>query len=72
MSVKTGPLHAQKRFQKLRLHKKTPKDENIWTCQAAGSRKRSILKIILIPEPSETLGIQVPAANTALSLLINS
>lgn len=60
--------HAQKRFQKLRLHKKTPKDENIWTCQAAGSRKQSMLKIILIPEPAKTLGIEVPPPNPALHL----
>ncbi|WP_111747203.1 MobH family relaxase [Salinisphaera orenii] len=61
--------HAQKRFQKLKLHRKTPKDENIWTCQATGSRKQSLLKVILIPDPVATLGINLPEPNPAIILL---
>ena len=61
--------HAQKRFQKLKLHRKTPRDENIWTCQAAGSRKRSLLKVILIPDAAATLGVNLPMPNAAITLL---
>jgi hypothetical protein len=61
--------HAQKRFQKLRLHQKTPKDENIWTCRATGSRKQSLLKVILIPDPAKTLGVKMPPPNSAVELL---
>jgi integrating conjugative element relaxase (TIGR03760 family) len=61
--------HAQKRFQKLKLHRKTPRDENIWTCQAAGSRKRSLLKVILIPDAAASLGVNLPMPNAAITLL---
>lgn len=61
--------HAQKRFQKLRLHKKTPKDENIWTCRAKGSRKEALLKVILIPNPVVALGVRLPSPNPALTVL---
>lgn len=61
--------HAQKRFQKLQVHQKTPKDENIWTCQASGNRKQAILKVILIPDAAATLGVELPGANPAISLL---
>lgn len=61
--------HAQKRFQKLKLHRKTPNEENIWTCQATGTRKKSLLKVMLIPEPVATLGINMPEPNAAITLL---
>ncbi len=61
--------HAQKRFQKLKLHRKTPKDENIWTCRATGSRKQSILKVILIPDAVATLGVALPPPNPSITLL---
>lgn len=64
--------HAQKRFQKLKLHLKTPSDENIWTCQAVGNRKRSLLKVILIPNPDATLAIDLPKHNAALALIKTS
>ncbi|ROO31832.1 MobH family relaxase [Salinisphaera japonica] len=61
--------HAQKRFQKLRLHRKTPNDENIWTCRATGSRKQSLLKVILIPDAAGSLGVNLPKPNAAITLL---
>lgn len=61
--------HAQKRFQKLKLHQKTSNDENIWTCQVDGGRKQAILKIILIPNATTTLGVELPGSNTAVTLL---
>ena len=61
--------HAQKRFQKLKLHRKTLRDENIWTCQATGSRKQSLLKVILIPDAAGSLGVNLPKPNAAITLL---
>ena len=63
--------HVQKRFQKLGLHRKAPDDRNIWTCQAAGSRKKAILKVFLIPDPQSVLGATLPAHNSAVTLLEN-
>lgn len=61
--------HAQRRFQKLKLHRKTPTDENIWTCRAKGSRKQALLKVILIPHPKSVLRITLPTPNPAVTLL---
>lgn len=61
--------HAQKRFQKLQIHRKTPKGENIWTCQAAGNRTQAILKVILIPDAAATLDVELPRSNAAISLV---
>ncbi|MEW8014316.1 MAG: MobH family relaxase [Candidatus Sedimenticola endophacoides] len=68
-----SPQHwdlAQKRFQKLNLHVKAPGDTNIWTCRVVKSRKQSLIKVYLIPNPVETLDIDLlPPPNDALRLL---
>ena len=60
---------AQKRFQKLRLHAKTEKDSNVWTCQVAKDRRSSTVKVMLIPDPEATLGIEICEPNPVLTLL---
>jgi len=60
---------AQKRFQKLKLHTKTDKDTNIWTCQVAKDRKRSTVKVMLIPDSEKVLGVSIPAPNPAMTLI---
>ncbi len=67
-----SPLHwerAQKRFQKLRLHAKTEKDTNVWTCQVAKDRRTSTVKVMLIPDAESVLGITIPEPNPVLTLL---
>ncbi len=58
---------AQKRFQKLKLHKRTPQATNIWSYQVKGDRKHSRINGILIPEPQQALGLQLPPPNPHLS-----
>ena len=60
---------AQKRFQKLRLHAKTEKDTNVWTCQVAKDRRTSTVKVMLIPDAESVLGITIPEPNPVLTLL---
>ena len=60
---------TQKRFQKLRLHAKTEKDTNVWTCQVAKDRRTSTVKVMLIPDPEATLGIEICEPNPVLTLL---
>jgi hypothetical protein len=67
-----SPLHwerAQKRFQKLRLHAKTEKDTNVWTCQVSKERRTSTVKVMLIPDAESVLGIKIPEPNPVLTLL---
>jgi len=59
---------AQKRFQKLRLHAKTEKDTNVWTCQVAKDRRSSTVKVMLIPDAERVLGIEIPAPNPVMTL----
>ncbi len=60
---------VQKRFQKLKLHRKTPDDTNVWTYAVNGKRKQSLIKGFVIPNPSETLGIEaLPPPNAHLAL----
>jgi len=62
---------AQKRFQKLKLHAKTAAGTNIWTCQVAKDRKRSTVKVMLIPNPEEALGLSgLAQPNPAVTLLV--
>ncbi|HSH28994.1 MAG TPA: MobH family relaxase [Thiohalobacter sp.] len=61
---------AQKRFQKLKLHRKTPDDTNIWTCRVARDRKQSLIKVFLIPDPETRLGVRLPPPNAAVALLM--
>jgi hypothetical protein len=60
---------AQKRFQKLRLHAKTEKDTNVWTCQVSKNRRISTVKVMLIPNAETTLGIEVREPNPVMTLL---
>ena len=67
-----SPLHwerAQKRFQKLRLHAKTEKDTNVWTCQVSKERRTSTVKVMLIPDAEMVLGIEIPECNPVVTLL---
>lgn len=60
---------AQKRFQKMKLHLKRLDGTNIWTCRVAKDRKQSRIKVMLIPEPENALGVKLPSPNPAVSLL---
>lgn len=60
---------AQKRFQKLRLHAKTEKDTNIWTCQVLKDRRASTVKVMLIPDAATVLGMDIPEPNPVMTLL---
>lgn len=65
-----GWAAAQKRFQKLKLHLKTPESTNIWTYRVSGERKSSAqLKGLLIPDGDAVLGLTLPEPNPHLSLL---
>lgn len=57
---------VQKRFQKLRLHQRTPQATNIWTYQVKGDRKQSRINGLLIAEPERVLGLQLPPPNSHL------
>jgi len=58
---------VQKRFQKLKLHKRTPQATNIWSYQVKGDRKQSRINGLLITEPEQVLGLQLPPPNPHLS-----
>ncbi|MCG6867503.1 MAG: DNA-binding domain-containing protein [Gammaproteobacteria bacterium] len=60
---------AQKRFQKIRLHAKTEKDTNVWTCQVAKDRRTSTVKVMLIPNAETALGIEIPEPNPVMTLI---
>ncbi|MGQ0595286.1 MAG: conjugal transfer nickase/helicase domain-containing protein [Gammaproteobacteria bacterium] len=49
----------QKRFQKLKLHRKTPEGFNIWTYKVAGERRTRELKGILLEDPERAFGAGV-------------
>jgi len=60
---------AQKRFQKLKLHRKTTQGTNIYTYQVTGKRSRSRIKGFLIEEPKKTFeGVAFPLPNPFLKL----
>mgnify|MGYP005843121891 CR=1 FL=1 len=65
-----GWQHAQKRFQKLKLHRKTPEGTNIWTCRVAKERRESLLKVFLLSEAQALLGVALPSPNPAVTLLL--
>jgi len=61
--------HVQKRFQKLKLHRKTPQGTNIYTYQVTGKRNKSRIKGFLIEEPDAVFeGISLPSPNPHLAL----
>lgn len=60
---------AQKRFQKLKLHRKTTQGTNIYTYQVTGKRSRSRIKGFLIEEPEKVFeGVAFPSPNPFLKL----
>jgi hypothetical protein len=61
--------HVQKRFQRLKRHRKRPDGTNIWNCRVAKNRKESVIRVFLLPEPEATLGVVLPSPNSAVSLL---
>ncbi len=58
---------VQKRFQKLKLHQRTPQATNVWTYRVKGDRKQSRINGLLIADPEQTLGLQLPPPNPHLS-----
>jgi len=61
---------VQKRFQKLKLHRKTTQGTNIYTYQVTGKRNKSRIKGFLIEEPETVFaGVKLPSPNPHLELL---
>jgi integrating conjugative element relaxase (TIGR03760 family) len=63
--------HVQKRFQRLKHHRKRADGTNIWRCLVAKDRKQSFIKVFLLPLPEAILGISLPPPNPAVSLLLD-
>jgi len=67
---KTNWQYVQKRFQKLKLHRKTTQGTNIYTYQVTGKRNKSRIKGFLIEEPGNIFpGVNLPSPNPHLELL---
>lgn len=63
----SGWESAQKKLLKLRLHRKTAQDTNIWTYRVVGEKKSgALLRGLLLPDPEGLLGIAVPRVNPVL------
>lgn len=62
---------VQKRFQKMKLNKKTPQGTNIWSYRITGTEKKSVIKGMLIPDAARILKMQaeLPARNPRLALM---
>lgn len=58
---------VQKRFEKLKVHRKRDNGLNIWTCQVQGPRKKTTLKGYLLAEPKSLLE-SVPSDNPFLKI----
>ena len=71
----TKKIHAwqlvQRAFEKQKLHKKTEKGLNIWTCKVAGPRSTKQLKGYLLKDPL-TVFVDVPFDNPSLSIEASS
>lgn len=69
--AKTRKINAwqlvQRAFEKQKLHQKTEKSLNIWTCRVAGPRSTKQLKGYLLNDP-QTIFVDVPFDNPSLSL----
>ncbi|MDZ7840906.1 MAG: MobH family relaxase [Gammaproteobacteria bacterium] len=52
--------HVQKRFQKLKVHRKTDTGTNIHRYQVAGGRKRSAINGLLLPDATLVFGAASP------------
>jgi hypothetical protein len=63
--------NVQKRFQKLRLHRKTPEGLNIWTYTVVGERRTRELKGIVLEDLEKALGpgVTLPPPNIHLVLV---
>lgn len=62
---------VQRSFEKLKLHRKTEKSLNIWTCKVVGARSTKQLRGYLLNDPL-TLFSEVPFDNVCLSLVNES
>lgn len=73
--AKTQELNAwqlvQRSFEKLKLHRKTAKGLNIWTCNVVGPRSTKKLRGYLLQDPL-TVFNEVPFDNVSLSLVVES
>jgi len=58
---------VQRSFEKLKLHRKTKKKLNIWTCDVVGPRKSKQLRGYLLEDP-RTIFNEVPFDNPSLRL----
>jgi len=61
--------NVQKRFQRLKHHRKRSDGTNIWDCKVEKNRKKSLIRVILLPDPQAVLGVTLPPANPAVFLL---
>ncbi len=63
----------QKRFQKLKLHRKTAEGYNIWTYDVTGKRRSNVLKGLVIEQPAKVFSTpnDLPPPNPHLSLRAN-
>lgn len=62
---------VQRSFEKLKLHRKTAKSLNIWTCNAVGPRSTKKLRGYLLNDPL-TVFNEVPFDNVSLNLVVES
>lgn len=73
--AKTQELNAwqlvQRSFEKLKLHRKTAKSLNIWTCNVVGPRSTKKLRGYLLNDPL-TVFNEVPFDNVSLNLVVES
>lgn len=60
-------LLVQRSFEKQKLHRKTDKSLNIWTCDVVGPRKSKQLRGYLLRDP-HTIFAEVPFDNASLTL----
>ncbi|MNR56414.1 hypothetical protein D3C85_1769880 [compost metagenome] len=58
---------VQRSFEKQKLHRKTDKSLNIWTCDVVGPRKTKQLRGYLLRDP-RTVFAEVPFDNVSLTL----
>ncbi|MGH8487594.1 MAG: MobH family relaxase, partial [Gammaproteobacteria bacterium] len=71
IAVQTPWASIQKRFQKLRLHRKTPEGFNIWNYTVVGDRRTRELKGILVDDAEKALGpdLTLPPPNVHVVLV---
>ena len=62
---------VQRSFEKLKLHRKTEKSLNIWTCNVVGPRSTKKLRGYLLNDPL-TVFSEVPFDNVSLNLIVES